>query len=167
MRDGTTVQAATRFIIAMRAAYPLAAPCCSAQRCCLPHVLSRPGPGFSRVPKRPLLTTAALKRTNNDNEGSTADSWLQQRSRLAVQFLKEQQAQWLYRYFRDWRKDAFRYLQLSHNIMNRIWCKYKHSHRGQQHLHGPASKQAAAHRSCAILAAFDPPRTLEHCTAAA
>eukprot|EP00883_Tetradesmus_obliquus_P013682 jgi/Sobl393_1/6651/SZX75593.1 len=95
----------------MRAAYPLAAPCCSAQRCCLPHVLSRPGPGFSRVPKRPLLTTAALKRTNNDNEGSTADSWLQQRSRLAVQFLKEQQAQWLYRYFRDWRKDAFSDLQ--------------------------------------------------------
>ncbi|WIA34666.1 hypothetical protein OEZ86_012981 [Tetradesmus obliquus] len=95
----------------MRAAYPLAAPCCSAQRCCLPHVLSRPGPGFSRVPKRPLLATAALKRTNNDNEGSTADSWLQQRSRLAVQFLKEQQAQWLYRYFRDWRKDAFSDLQ--------------------------------------------------------
>jgi hypothetical protein len=63
---------------------------------------------LSRRARKLLLVKANFKRDSKVNESRTAESWWQQRSRLAVQFLKEQQAQWLYRYFRDWRKDAFR-----------------------------------------------------------
>jgi hypothetical protein len=65
-------------------------------------------PGSSRGARQGLLVKANFKRDNKVNDSRTAESWWQQRSRLAVQFLKEQQAQLLYRYFRDWRKDAFR-----------------------------------------------------------
>jgi hypothetical protein len=100
----------------MRAACTLSKPCCSAHRCCLSPVLPRCGPGFSRGARKPVLTTAGSKSSNNGNEASSVESWLQQRTRLTVQYLKEQQAQWLYRYFRDWRKDAFRYVQMHSQI---------------------------------------------------
>jgi hypothetical protein len=71
-------------------------------------VLPRLCPGFSRGARKQLIVKADLRRDSKANKGRDAESWWQQRSRLAVQFLREQQAQWLYRYFRDWRKDAFR-----------------------------------------------------------
>eukprot|EP00882_Tetradesmus_deserticola_P033344 GHRQ01038084.1.p1 GENE.GHRQ01038084.1~~GHRQ01038084.1.p1 ORF type:complete len:202 (+),score=72.95 GHRQ01038084.1:165-770(+) len=95
----------------MRAVSAPASPCCFAHRCCSSPVLPSFGPGFSRGARIRLRIQARLKQNSNGAAASTRKSWWQQRSGLGMQFLKEQQAQWLYRYFRDWRKDAFSDLQ--------------------------------------------------------
>jgi hypothetical protein len=106
----------------MHAALQLATPRNPLHRCYSSSCLSplpRFGFGLSRQTRSCLPNAAAVKRSSDGNEVSNAGSWLQKRTRL-VEYLKEQQAQWLYRYFRDWRKDAFRYISVRVQADN-VW----------------------------------------------